>query len=229
MLAGETTGTAGEKEELLELVRTEKLQTKCLRDALGNCQAPLSAVLEAGKQYFATRSATDIFRHSLIRRTIRMAQKPAVIEYGTIHSLLYGELKKDGIPVSREMPSQVFSPSAVVHRTLLIGKKPSDLDYKRGITDLMLRPLAGRDNDKSSREEALARSTLIRSLSENQLDEILRTRNEQLVLTLNGLPANAKFGQVKQFIKGHSAFWRRERIIRRKRNKAKKQKWANGQ
>lgn len=226
IVAGETAGPINEKQELSGLLRIQKTYLSHLS---GPNQIPLSAVLEAGKQYFAASAAINILRHQLIRRTIKWSPKPVVAEYGTVHSLLSGELQREGISSSREMPSQAFSPAAVVLRKLIIGKNPSDLDYKRGIIDLTLRPPIVRDNDKQNREEALARSVLIRNLSGNQLDEILRTRNELLVLTFNGLPTNATFGQIKQFVKKHSAFWKHERIARRKRNKAKKQQWNTRQ
>jgi hypothetical protein len=221
-VVGETLDTIEEKKTLKALDNEEETRENRLMQLLKMPQIPLTAILEAGRQYFIATATKDIFRHKLIRRTIKRSQKPAVVEYGTLHSLLSGELQREGIPSSRDMPSQVFTPAVVVIRKLITRKNPSDLDYKRGIVDLMLSLPKLRENYTQYREEALVSSVLIRNLSENQLDEILQTRNAQLILTFNGLPVNATLEQIKQFVKKHSSFWKRERILRRQRNKSKK-------
>ena len=226
---GEALDSPAEGKILDALARTEFLQLGALRRALWNGDS-LKIVIEAAKKYFTAQAARDTFRHTLIRRTIKTSLEPVVAQYGTRHSLLSREFQQDGIPSSRDMPPQVFLPSEVVVRKLRVGKKPSDLDYKRGIVDFMFAPqMANRQQDRQYRTTSLFTSVLIRNLRESQLNWIIASGNVQRVFTDNGLPAHPTPAEIKQFVKTHSSFWKHERRARRLRNKAKNQRWNSGQ
>lgn len=52
------------------------------------------------RKYYELLAEEYRFRHKVIRRTIRYAQKPLVGEYGSFHSILVPELLRRGHSVS---------------------------------------------------------------------------------------------------------------------------------
>ncbi len=121
VVGGETAKSAWELNELREkLNKATVLESKMKNNPS----------LENIKKYFSAEAELDKSRHKLIIRTVRESEKPVQARYGSLHSILTKELKESGINSSRKLMPQVFDLSLTVVRKLLMGKTPSNAEYK---------------------------------------------------------------------------------------------------
>jgi len=156
------------------------------------------------KKYFILTANYGKFRHELIRGNIKYAIKkketPIEVIYGSAHSLLSKELKKEGIESSRKIKPQVFIHEIILLRKLMAGVSPSQIkpiEYKRAFVSLlsfddrMYTNVTGKNwfkiNDKDTRFYALMETTMLNRLSEEQIDKIIKTKDLSLMFTFNGI------------------------------------------
>jgi len=188
------------------------------------------------QKYFVAKARNNRFRHELIKKTIKELIEKKVIpleaRYGTTHSLLSMELRKQGIESSRTIKPQVFLPQEILLRKLTLGIKASQIkpvEYKKAFADLishtnekMNEIIAGKKyekwTEKDTRFFSLVETTLLNKLSEPQIDEIIKTRNPGLMFEFNGLPNPLKEQiphiefrkKLIEFLNKNSSFQRRQ-------------------
>jgi hypothetical protein len=171
----------------------------------------MAPTLERYKTAVKQEARMQRMRHEVIKEKIRdaVAQgKNVDVRYGSAHSLLSAELRREGIESSRRMENTVFPWSAIVMRKLLTGKIPTREDYLRGgistllgafgYEKLVLQALYG---DQLTREKqyntvSLLETTLLNSLTSTQLEDIFMHQKVREVFTLNGLPSPDFKGQI---------------------------------
>ncbi|MBU2099998.1 hypothetical protein KKG83_05025 [Candidatus Micrarchaeota archaeon] len=186
------------------------------------------------EEYFKAEAKYEKFRHRLIINTVKNSQKPLQGRYGTTHSLLTRELKEKGIDSSRDIKPQVFSWSSIVTRKLLLGKEPSSSEYKRAFISekIPVKQILGKEaselTSKDFRFYMLVSTSLLRGLSEVQLDRVIHEGNYSLVFTLNGLPDPIKQKIPRKvlvdFLNKHSSFWKRQQNVAERKRKDKRRK-----
>jgi len=170
------------------------------------------------KNYFIAFAKFNKFRHKLIQRTIkrviRKKETPLEAQYGTAHSLLSRELRKEGIESSREITPLVFPWDIIVLRKLMSGIAPSrikPIEYKKAyisdkgerwvvygrkhnilyhkkIIEIITGKKYDQITDKDFRFYALVETTMLNRLSEKQVDKIIREADISLMFGFNSLP-----------------------------------------
>jgi hypothetical protein len=167
------------------------------------------------KEHIKAWAAFNGKRHELIRRTIKGLRKkslPAEAVYGVGHSLLAGELAKEGVETSVEIAPQVFSPYDVAIRLHLSGVTPSERQYKEALACCEL----DRSNSTPRTEqESIFRSALYgvltKRLTDGQLDQFVNERLQPSVIYgWNGLHRYPTEEEQEEFLLLNSPFWRRK-------------------
>ncbi|MDO8625559.1 MAG: hypothetical protein Q7R47_05730 [Candidatus Diapherotrites archaeon] len=186
------------------------------------------------RQHFVGLARYEQFRHRLIRNSVRKSiesnELPLQAQYGSAHSTLSAELRKEGIETTRSMPSTLFTPDMAVYRKLTVlglNTKLSDIELKRGFLAALIKHTPDTKKELFHRDftkdfDRLVNTTLINRLTEAQVDEILSTGNVECVFTFNGLPENPSRTQLVAFLDRHSSFWKRRNAILETRVHAKK-------
>ncbi|GEM_PF-1685372 len=87
--------------------------------------------LDSIKNYYFWDSCLQRYRHTLIRITLREAEKYVEGIFGVGHSLISGELGREGIDSSRTISPLVFDWHDIALRKLLWGVPVSDIEYKK--------------------------------------------------------------------------------------------------
>jgi len=187
------------------------------------------------RNYFESELNFQRERHRLIRNTIASAHKkgetPIEAKYGTTHSILRRELRKQNpdIKVSVDLEQQVFAWCDIVTRRLLVGVPPSKispLEYKRGflsalvgteLASILTRKKEEELTDRDIKFADLTETTLISRLTEAELDQLIRSRHQsRLLLEKNDLPPNPTRKQLLAFLRKHSDFYRKHWRLFRK-------------
>ncbi|MBM3282000.1 MAG: hypothetical protein FJY86_01495 [Candidatus Diapherotrites archaeon] len=113
-------------------------QGRAIRDnspvttGMAHALASRDPTVENIQNFFEKLAAQNRIRHVEIISRIKNSEKPVEAQYGTYHSLLSAELKKEGITSTRKMAPQVFPWKIIVMRQINTGKKPTELDFLRG-------------------------------------------------------------------------------------------------
>ena len=144
-------------------------------------------------------------RHRIIRRTIRQSESPLLGKFGTMHSTLARELQREGIQIERSIQPQVFGFSGIVHRKLLAGKRPTNLEYKKGMLQELLTPSI--KTDAQRRFSILYSTEMLKSLSEQQVDAFLKLPYTEIlpkIFYANNLPLNPSQSTLRRFVQKHS-------------------------
>lgn len=170
------------------------------------------------KSFFQAALKFEKERHKIIRETIKKSRKPLAARYGIFHSLLSRELQKEGIESVRKILPQVFDWELIVSRKLMVGLRPTDLEYKKGFISKAWGKhdsyYENKLSDKELRFSSLIETTLLNLLTEKQIDKIiLHGYGEdipKMVYKFNGLPENPTRKQLEEFLEKHSSFYRRQ-------------------
>ena len=188
------------------------------------------------KNFFVSEANFIRERHRLIRKTIKESLKNGGVDaqYGTFHSLLSRELKREGINSSRDIAPVVFDLDGFVLRKLLAGAIPTDLEYKKGYISRLcatlniLEAILGKHDsmvtDADNRVFMLVQTTMLNRCSEEQINNLLNLRlpreiHEELC-RINGLPPNPTRAELEAFLNKYSEHWRRlQRAEERNRTK----------
>lgn len=156
-------------------------------------------------------------RHKLIRRTIKKEYEEQQVigilaRYGTAHSVLTAELSKEGIKSSRDIDSIQFNHEAIVYRKAILGKKISKSDIKKAFISRRTWPLISNLFPIKLHKHATPLISLsfelVEKLTEQQIDEIIKSGDTKLIFELNNLPRNPTHAQLMQWLDANSVFWK---------------------
>ncbi len=209
IIAGESSDSVGQ-EKLIDLKALAEVTRRWAKRSAS--LADIKKMLKAYAEY-------DQYRHQLIIDKIRKSDKPLVARYGPAHSTLSAELRKEGIESSRDMQPRVFDWNLSLIRKLLSGKKPDDIpdiEYKKAFlaefyADAVPFSLAIlKPSPYKEQVITLFWRTLISRLREEQVDEIIKAKDRDLILTKNGLDRTPTLPEIKSFLEQHSEFYRRQ-------------------
>ncbi len=210
------------------LTRAERRELRRLNRAINFAMImETNPSLEQIKKFYHAEAASDAFRHTAIRRTIRSAythgKTPLLARYGTAHSVIARELlEKDRIRITRSIEKQVFNWTDIVHRKLLLGKKPTDTEYLRAYaTQIKIdEPFQQRilDTWKRSKKNifpavlpkfmSLISHALIAGLTSAQLKKLIASPHINEAFVQNGLPPHPSMQTIIRFIQKKSIYFR---------------------
>jgi hypothetical protein len=234
IMAGESFRTSDEK---------QRLQEATLAWNRAGEQIGRNPSADSARSYLIAEAKLDEIRHELIKNTVRAEQKPIELRYGSSHSLVSSELRKQGIRSSRSIAPLEFPIHEQIKRRLLRGASPNSIsveNYQKAAVSLLLGnkqiqealigKKRGKITDSDKRFLAVTGNALINQLHSSDLYEILATKHLSLLLTKNGLdalletrhsPAYRK-KRVTAFLGKHSLFWQRQSQRQKDRKAAKK-------
>ncbi|VVB75121.1 Uncharacterised protein [uncultured archaeon] len=173
-------------------------------------------------------------RHALIKNTLIKSLKRGRVEtrYGSTHSILSAELRREGIDSSRTMKSIVSTHYERLLRRILSeklgAKPPTILDYKRAAVDVLFSKILNgvlkkafnkstkTANSSDYRFLTLFASVSIGNLKEEQLNEIIQRNDPSLILKYNGIPTMGEIRSSKEMrdlmakVLAKSSFFRRQ-------------------
>ncbi|MFH1240423.1 MAG: hypothetical protein V1672_04350 [Candidatus Diapherotrites archaeon] len=189
--------------------------------------------LQNAKEFFRATAEYHKLRHKVIRETVHREEKPLEApHFGSMHSLLLKELRKEEIDTSYEGEPMLCNWQDFIVRKMLIGEKSAkvtETEYKRAYVSYCMlydsavfSALVGQKgkpvNNKQLTFKSLADRVLIGNLSEIQLDKIINSGNFRLVFEYNGLSGTPTRKDIEKFLDKHSTFWKRQKIITGKEN-----------